>query len=346
MKKLPNEQPSLQALLPNGQPAPQVPQQPLDVYETEYPYFLFPYLISENDTISHLKGRVYLDQDVQEAVSSLLSSTVTQARRASAMLFSRDTNDPNADILMEKNIYFKNGSIINGKISEFHLSPPDPGMFQAIQLLVSGNQNETSQVNFAVQNRKDSRKTAKEIEVATQQSQILSTVQVVLFSLALKSMYTKMATVIQSRVLCGIIKVQPSLMPLYQRQWLVKPSGDTDVIEKQQLIQTMMSAWPVIQNTPCSQAFLTDLIEKMFPENAPKYLQAFMQANQQQQSQQAQMSQKIQEMAMSMGAGILHLVKHPEYFSDSGRIHALPALENAADQINSMKQQMNPPTKK
>ena len=39
-------------------------------YETQYPYFLYPYLVTENDTISNLKGRVFLDQDTQNAASA------------------------------------------------------------------------------------------------------------------------------------------------------------------------------------------------------------------------------------------------------------------------------------
>lgn len=319
------------------------------VYETQYPYFLFPYLISENDTIANLKGRVYLDQDVQEAVSSLTSSTVTQARRAAGLYFSKDTSDPNDDILMSKNVFFKSGCLINGKVQQFQLTAPDPSMFSAIQMLVSGNQNETSQVNFAVQNRKDSRKTAKEIEVATQQSTILSTVQVVLFSLALKQMYTYMTGIIQSRVLCGLIQVNQTVQGLYlqqgkmgmeARKFSVKPSGDVDVIEKQQLIQTMMNAWPVYENTPAAQSYLADLTELMFPQNSPKYLQAFQQAQQQASSQQAQQQQQVLAMMMQTAQGIISLSKHPDYFSDTGRVHAFPVVENAATQFEQMEQQM------
>ena len=169
---------------PSTQPQPQPQSQPpppqsTEAYETNFPYILFPYLISENDTIAHLKGRVFLDQDLQEAVCSLVSSACTQTRRAAGMYFSKDVDDPNDDILMQKNIFFKPGALINSKVKAFNLSPPDPSTFSAINQLISGNQNETSQVNFAVQNRKDSRKTAKEVEVATDQAAILSTVQVV-----------------------------------------------------------------------------------------------------------------------------------------------------------------------
>ena len=273
-----------------------------EVYETMYPYFLYPYLISENDTIANLKGRIFLDQDTQNAASSLMSATLTQARRAAGLYFSKDTTDPNDDFLMQKNIHFKTGAIINGKLKEMKLDAPDPQMFTAINLLVSANQQETSQVNFAESNRQqDSRKTATAIKASMQQQQQLSGVQVTLFSIALKNQYTYESEIIKSRVLAGLIKISPVVGALYARTWTVKPSGDTDVIEKQMLIQTMQQAWPIMQNTGAAEPFLTDLLEKMFPDSAAKYVAAMQQQKEQQNSQQQQSIQQAMGMAKQVG---------------------------------------------
>ena len=299
---------------------------PEDVYETQYPYFLFPYTISENDTISQLVGRVYLDQDVQEAASSLISSYCTAHRRASGLYFSKDSDDPNNDNELQKNVYFRQGALINSKIKQFQLTPPSAEMLQAIQSLITTNMQETSQVNFAAQNRKDSRKTATEISAATQSASALTTVQVVLFSTALRQMYQLMFDIIRSRVLTGLIKVDPVLGQLYAQNWQVKPSGDTDVIERQQLIQMMTQAWPVMQNTPANVAFMSDLLEKMFPDNSAKYIQIIQQSQQsQQQAQQAQMQQ--------MAGNIVEIARHPEFFSDLGKKQVLPQIQAAAKQI-------------
>ncbi len=315
-----------------------------DAYERDYPYVLFPYLISENDTIAQLKGRIFLDQDLQEAVSSLLSSCVTQARRAAGLYFAKDTDDPNDDWLMEKNIYFKQGALIPKKVTSFKLDAPDPGIFSAINLLVSTNQNETSQTNFAVNNRKDSRKTAEEIKTANQQQQLLSTVQVVLFSIALTQLYRKMVDIIVSRVKAGVIKVNNQVMPLYSRTFSIKPSGDVDVIERQQLLNQMMQAWPVIQATPMAEAFLMDMMEMMFPDRFPKYQAAMMQAKQasqqQQSGQQAQMIQGLLGEVKQLADGIMELDKHPEFWSESGKIYAKPLVEIASDRIKEFKKNM------
>ena len=309
-------------------------------YETEYPYVLFPYLISENNTISELKGRCFLDQDVQEAVTSLMSSFCTAHRRGAGLYFSKDVDDPNTtDEILQKNVYFRTGALINSKIKQFQLTAPPAEMLSAVQALVTANMQETSQVNFAAQNRKDSRKTATEIQASTQSAQALSTVQVVLFSTALRQMYQKMFDITRTRVLSGMIQVNPILGQLYSGDWIVKPAGDVDVIERQQLIQQMQNLWPLMQNTPANMAFLSDLLTKLFPESAQKYIQ-ILQQSQQQQAQQAQSQQnQMMQQAMQMAQGVVKLSKHPEWFSDAGKQQALPTVVNAAEGIEQMMKQ-------
>jgi len=318
-----------------GMPVPALPPS-TEAYEVNYPYFIAPYRISENNTISQLKGRAFLDQDIQEASSSLISSTCTAYRRASGLYFSRDVSDPNDDIMMQKDVYFKTGALINSKITQFQLSPPDSSILQAINALETMNQNDTSQPTFAVQNRKDSRKTATEMQVAQNQQNQLTTTQVVLLATFLKSMYGTMFEIIQSRVLAGLIQVDPTVQLYYSRKYIVKPSGDTDVIERQQLVQQMMNAWGVMQNTPANVAFLSDLVSKMFPETGMRYIQIFQQAQQQQASQQAQVQSQQTQLLQQAASGVVTLNKHPEYFSDIGRIHAYPQIELAAQQIENM----------
>lgn len=275
--------------------------------EKLYPYYLFQYTISENPTITDLKGRVYLDQDTQEAASSLMSSYVTAHRRAAGLYFSKDSSDPNDDVLMQKNVYFRTGALINSKVTQFQLDPPDSSMLGAIQGLVTANQAESSQVNFAVNNRKDSRKTATEINAANQQASQLTTIQVTLFATALRQLYQTMFDIIQSRVKAQLIEVTPELLQMYAQQYIVKPSGDTDVIERQQKIQMMMQSWPVIQNTPAAVPFLCKLLSILFPDDAAQYIQ-IIQASQQQGQQMQQLMAMLQQF-----------VSNPAYVTPAGQ---------------------------
>ena len=78
----------------------------------------------------------------------------------------------------------------------------------------------------------------------------------------------------------------------------------------------------------------------MFPDAALKYLKAFNDAEQQKQSQQGQMMQQGLALAKQLGDEITKLSKSPEMFSETGRIHALPIVENYADKYKQISEQL------
>jgi len=244
-------------------------------FETSYPYYVGQYNISENMVLRDCKGRAYLDQDTQEGVSSLTSSFVTAHRRAAGLYFSKDSeSDPNADILEQPNIFFKQGCMINAKVKQFQLAPPDSTMLQAIQALAGMNMQENSQINFAANNRQDSRKTATEIQAAQTEAQLLSTIQLALFSTSMKAICSRFFEIVRSRVLSGLIQITNQfIQQLYGGNYQVRPSGDTDVIEKQEKIVRMQQSWGIVAQTPIAGMFLQKLLTLMFPEDAPAYIQ-------------------------------------------------------------------------
>jgi len=92
------------------------------------------------------------------------------------------------------------------------------------------------------------------------------------------------------------------------------------------------------------------MIEKMFPEQAQKYVQILQQAQQQQQQQQQAQQQQAQSaqgqamqqaigMAQTVGQEIIKMSKHPEFFSETGLMHVFPIIENAATTIQNMQKQ-------
>jgi len=245
-------------------------------FETDYPFFILPYTITENTTIRQFRGRAYFDQDVQEAISSLMSSVVTGYRRSTYFMFSKDIdNDPNGDVATQT-VVVGNGKVVNSKVRQFMLAAPDATSLSAIQALTSANLQEQSQINYAANNRQDSRKTATEIQAAQQNSQQLSTIQLALFSTSIKAIYSTFFEVCRSRVLAQLIlDLPPQLVELYGATYSIRPAGDSDVVERQQKIQQMQQAWPVMEHTPAAQMFLSKLLMLLFPEDAPQYLTAF-----------------------------------------------------------------------
>ena len=138
---------------------------------------------------------------------------------------------------------------------------------------------ETSQVNFAAMNRKDSRKTATEVQAATSEAQALSASQVALFSIALKKVYTQCWNIYRLRTIEGLI--QASIPPNFftDHEYSIRPAGDADVIERQEKINKMMQAWPVVQQTGAASLFLKRFVSMLFPEDGQAYVQAIQDDN-------------------------------------------------------------------
>jgi hypothetical protein len=244
-----------------------------EVYETEYPYVIFHYMIAEDMTIKNCVGRAYLDKHTQEAVSSLMSSFVTAHRRASNFYFSKETDDPNQSN-EQTSVQFVPGALIDSNIRQFQLTPPNSTMLSAIQTLVTQNSQEQSQVNYSAMNRQDSRKTATEIQTASAEAQLLSATQVSLFSISIKQIYEKCWEIYQSRVLDTLIEPTIPLNYFVDHQYNIKPAGDTDVVERQEKAQKMLQVWPVIQqNSSLAVAYMKDMLTMLFPDEAPKYLE-------------------------------------------------------------------------
>jgi hypothetical protein len=247
--------------------------------ETDYPYVVFPYNIHEDSAIQTATGRAFLDRAAQETITSLMSSFVTAHRRASNFYFAKDNEDPN-NTNIQTSVKFQPGALIDSNIRQFQLSPPDSSMLGAIQSLVSQNAQEQSQVNYAAMNRKDSRKTATEIQAASSEAQMLSSTQVSLFSIALKDVYDICWRVYQSRVIAGALRPSASLDLFLNHVYNIKPAGDVDVIERAEKAQKMMQAWPVVAQTGLASTFLQNMMRLMFPDEGESYAQMLQTSDQ------------------------------------------------------------------
>ena len=266
-----------------------------EIYETEYPYVVFHYMIAEDMTIKNCVGRAFLDKHIQEAVSSMMSSFVTAHRRASNFYFAKDADDPNQSN-EQTNVQFVPGALIDSNIKQFQLSPPNSTMLSAIQAMVSQNSQEQSQMNYAAMNRQDSRKTATEINTATAEAQMLSATQVALFSIAIKRIYEKCFEIYSSRVLDGLIEPTIDLSYFTDHKYNMKPAGDSDVVERQEKAGKMLQVWPVIQqNSALAIDYMKDMLSMLFPDEAPKYLQKM-----QEDTSRAQLMQQMMAIIQSL----------------------------------------------
>ncbi len=267
-----------------------------DIEETDYPVVILPYNETEQQTIVAHKGRVFYDQYKQEGVTAIASGYVNGMLRA-ANIYGSVAGDPSSTAAPRQlDTSLAHGKLYDRKVEFFHTDYPDPSTLTALNYFEAQNANEVGQVAYAASNRKDSRKTAAEIDASQQQQAELSSVAVSLYSTFLCKVYTITWLVVQSQALQGKIKFllipdpnpapvqigqeqpmnqEPALvnnMAVIGRTYLVKAAGDTDVINRAQRISQMKTDWPVIATTPLAMPFLSELIRLSYPDMAGKWV--------------------------------------------------------------------------
>lgn len=302
-----------------------------------YPIFVLPYRESEKPKLTDRKGRVFLDENKQEAQTSILSAFVNSLHRASKTFASPATDDgTGSSVQALTDVKLANSTILNKPFNFWHQDYPDPLVLRSLQYFDVANANETNQVNFAAMNREDSRKTAREISAAQQQQTLLDSVQLTLFSTFCRSILNFEWLIVQSLALQNKISFlrieqktpvmnpmtgQPVIGPdgqpltnttyvnniaIIGQRYNVKAAGDVDVVMRQEKILQMKQDWPVVQNTPLAQRFLADLMKLEYPDQGELYYQILMQTDQ---------MKALQGQVMALGTIIKGVMEqHPEIF--------------------------------
>lgn len=248
------------------------------IYETQYPIEIHPYIISENGRITSVKGRAFFDEYVQEASSSLVSSIVNAWHLASQVMAS-PSNPVSGGGVEETDVIIRTGKIYSEPLDFFHMPYPDSGGMNIVEGLITRNQVETTNVNFAVNNREDSRKTAKEIQAAQSQASLLSGVQVVLYSIFLRNVFTRCWAIAKSQLEQGLIAdvyIPPEYMAF---EYDLYAAGDTEVLQRDEQLAKLQQAWPVFSTTPAAPIILRAIVDLAFPMLAEEINRALMSAN-------------------------------------------------------------------
>lgn len=283
-----------------GQPEPKTLW--VDKPITQYPIFILPYRETEKPKITDHKGRVFLDENKQEAQTAILSGYINGLTRASQVYAATGQEDGTGSSLKEiQNVKLSGGRILNKPINFWSPPYPDPQVLRALQYFDVSNSQETHQLSFAVMNRADSRKTAKEIDASQNEQTKLDSVQLTLFSTFIREVYSFAWLIVQSQALQNNIKfllvkqqipqANPVMggtmtgtdgQPQVKTMWVndtntvnnvfeVRAAGDVDVIARQEKIAMMKQDWGVVSNTILKDEFLAELIKLEYPEQGERW---------------------------------------------------------------------------
>jgi len=274
------------------QPDPNVapgmtPPMPEMIAETTYPCYLLFYNETEDSTIIGHKGRVFLDEYKQAGATALWSAIINGTQRASGVYASPKNNlDISGGMPKQYDFTLKHGSITDVPLDLFHPDYPDPIALSIVQQLETQNSVETGQIAWAVNNRKDSRKTAREVESAERQTALINSVQLTLFSAWFGNVMESAWRIVQSCAYHGLIEfcpmpaTTPGMKAPNNQQyiglaWMVLAAGDLDVVERADKIQRMLQVAPMFAQVPGANiVFFKQLIKLMFPDDYEMYHQA------------------------------------------------------------------------
>ena len=255
------------------------------VHLTYYPIAVKRISITENRKHDEVEGRAVDDYHKQEAATTLMTAAVNGSTQAANTMWAPDGSNLDGVAPAQLQFKIKNNAIWKTPMRAFTSPWPDPMIFKGIESVIQQNAMETNQVAWAVNNRKDSRKTATEIEAAQQQQGMLTGTSALVFSIFLRDVLTMTWPIVQSAAKKGTIKFLIEVSDpaekeeILSKQYEVKPAGDIDFVEKQQRIANIQQDLPLFQGQPIGQEMLKEYIRLRYPEKYDAWSKVLSQGN-------------------------------------------------------------------
>ena len=255
------------------------------VHLTYYPIAVKRSAIIENRKHDEAEGRAIDDYHKQEAATTLMTAAVNGSTQAANTMWAPDGANLDGVAPAQLQFKIKNNAIWKTPMRAFTAPWPDPMIFKGIESVIQQNAMETNQVAWAVNNRKDSRKTATEIEAAQQQQGMLTGTSALVFSIFLRDVLTMTWPIVQSAAKKGTIKFLIEVSDpaekevILSKQYEVKPAGDIDFVEKQQRIANIQQDLPLFQGQAIGQEMLKEYIRLRYPEKYDAWSKVLTQGN-------------------------------------------------------------------
>jgi len=279
--------------------APEVVMKWRPLAETDYPFYGYYNRITENSRITDTMGKADMDFYIQEASCSLWSSFVNSCKQSAQTMWAPKTPNPDVGIAPKQlSMVIENGKMWNMPMESFHVPWPDSMLPKSLEMLSQQNAEDSGQVAYAVNNRKDTRKTAAEIDAATEQQTVMSSVTVTLFSTSLRCIFEACWEIIKSEALQGKIDFAGNNPELLSISYTIIPAGSIDYVERQEMIASMQTDLPLIGPTAAGPQFLKEYMKAKYPQIADGLISALdagQQAN----------DQKVQALTSLLAAAVI-----------------------------------------
>lgn len=275
-------------ITPSPSGAPTITPRPIKVF----PIIVTPYHVEEDEIILETQGRASLDLNDQDALTSLMSATVNGTVRASRFYPTRKAG-PGATPKNEELFQLRHGFLYEGEFSTFQPNYPNNIAVSIAQVLQSRKAQQIGATDYAAMNRQDTRKTARELDLAQQTAAELTGPNISLFSLCeFKVEYLRWEI-----ILSGVRMEMALNLPIEARHFkvpanippevfssptlIVSMAADAQVVRRAQRESKFLDMWPVVASTPYALPFLESMLSDIFPEDFPDWKKQLGQTNQQ-----------------------------------------------------------------
>jgi hypothetical protein len=238
------------------------------------PSYLYPIVVKRFEITSELRhdlaeGRAQNDYHKQESATTLMTAAVNGCTQAANTMWSPDGANVDGVAPAQLSFKIKNNAIWKTSMKAFTAPWPDPMIFKGIESIIQQNAQESNQVAWSVNNRKDSRKTATEIEAAQQQQGLLSGTDALIFSIFLRELFTMAWPIVKSSAESGRIEFlieDVNKEATLSKNYEIKPAGDVDFIEKQQRLNNLQQDIPMFNGSPVAKEMTKEYIRLRYPE--------------------------------------------------------------------------------
>lgn len=243
---------------------------------TLYPFFPVYYSITENPKIIERKGRAHADMHDQEALTMGWTAIINSTMRASELYIARKdkgvTENPE---VTQTDFIIEPGKVLKSEVTFFNPPWPDAQMLSTLNALKTENSSSAGQVDFAAQARKDSRKTAKELSLAEEQTAANKSVPLTMFATGYKAMLSYQFEILQTNMRANynttfLANNPAARQALIEVDFEVQPAGDVDYVERNEQLKLYLQLYPLVEGTAVGNEFLRKIIELAFPKDYQK----------------------------------------------------------------------------
>lgn len=245
--------------------------------ETKVPIIILRNNLVEDDKILASEGECKSSYNSQVSASALVSSMVSGTLRASIRRYAVDgPGDTNAEVLFSD----KESAISKRPLKQLQSEYPNPQLIAIADKIISLNAQEIGQVNYAVNNREDSRKTATEVQSADTAAAKLTSIAVLNLSNFIREVYTYAWRIMKYAAISGSIKFLPmengqNDVSRINREFLIVAAGDREQSRRAEMMQNFKELYPLVRGTALGQVMVSDMLRFALPMQGAKYQEIY-----------------------------------------------------------------------